>query len=402
MVLFSESFSINVNSFGVLSSMVTIVFFLTILVLYAIIFERTKTIRYIITFDLLMLLYLIAFLLLVNASTEKEVYVYTKLYYTFLALHTAVYFNIIGSSSKFKTTLIRVYSLGIGLLYLILLWFTDYIFINEVSGVSFYHLELGSLYNAGSVAMMTMFLIAAYDFISRIVKKDQKLKELWPFYTAYCFHAVILFIIGRLIQKGLINNPPLYINIIAINVMFLIYVFLKMNKEVTARNQMYKALMYDHLTGVYTREYIIEKLTSYLGGDRKTALFVAMIDLDQFKVINDRYSHMIGDEILSGLGVLLHQEENGLIVPGRIGGDEFIVLFNQVSKKEVVSYFTTLENAYKQLMIEKEVDYKEIHAGISVGITQVDSESTLEQVLGQADSAMYKSKKHLNKPLTFY
>lgn len=146
----------------------------------------------------------------------------------------------------------------------------------------------------------------------------------------------------------------------------------------------------DGLTGVVTRSVFTSRLEGMLAkapSDR-SLWALCFIDLDDFKTINDTYGHAAGDEALKRVGRLLREYERryeGLA--GRYGGDEFVVLLTDIDGEDEL-------RAILAEMIEK------LHIGIgvaqvnesfhcSIGASVWDGKATAEQLLEQADQAMY-------------
>lgn len=119
--------------------------------------------------------------------------------------------------------------------------------------------------------------------------------------------------------------------------------------------------------------------------DAKGALLI--LDMDDFKRINDRFGHLKGDETLQFFtGILQNTFRKGDLI-GRLGGDEFLVFVKQVTDKEV------MDKRMNQLF-GKFHQIKEEAFTCSVGISFVQGEQfDYRDALGKADKAMYNSKK---------
>ena len=85
----------------------------------------------------------------------------------------------------------------------------------------------------------------------------------------------------------------------------------------------------DPLTGLGNRRYLDKQMPLILGAAARTGspLSVALVDLDHFKSINDRFGHAIGDQVLAGIGDLLRANTRGTDLLVRLGGEEFLVVF---------------------------------------------------------------------------
>jgi diguanylate cyclase (GGDEF)-like protein len=151
----------------------------------------------------------------------------------------------------------------------------------------------------------------------------------------------------------------------------------------------------DPLTGLLNRRTFSETLEKKLVHQSKTQMIkgsLAYIDLDNFKLINDRLGHQAGDEVLTELSKKLNHlaQENDLVA--RLGGDEFAIWFDAKGNRDAKSILSSL--------IEDEPFFSKFtndHSrpfGASVGIVEIDGceSKDLAQIMAEADRAMYKNK----------
>ena len=96
--------------------------------------------------------------------------------------------------------------------------------------------------------------------------------------------------------------------------------------------------MVDPLTGLYNRRYAEQYLTKAIAraADTGRDLFVMMLDLDNFKTINDQYGHPAGDRVLTSMAERLRCNLRGLDLVARVGGEEFLVVIADVSKERAL------------------------------------------------------------------
>ncbi len=149
----------------------------------------------------------------------------------------------------------------------------------------------------------------------------------------------------------------------------------------------------DSLTKVYNRfalhEYINQLLNNVHSHYNET--FMVMIDLDDFKVINDTFGHLAGDKVLIFLANLLRHtlRDNDKIF--RYGGEEFILLLTRIKAKEAILVAERILKLIKRNKILYQD--KEIAMTVSIGLTQMKKDDTFESVMERADKAMYAAKK---------
>lgn len=155
---------------------------------------------------------------------------------------------------------------------------------------------------------------------------------------------------------------------------------------------------HDELTGMLNRRSLNERCEAMLDGDGSLA--VLLIDLDRFKLINDSLGHASGDELLIEIARRVGVAAGPTDVVARIGGDEFGV---------AIAGPTTLAAAQKraaellQLIAEPHaLGQQQIYPSASIGIAVADAATTFQELMRQADAAMYRAKaKGRNRHETF-
>lgn len=120
---------------------------------------------------------------------------------------------------------------------------------------------------------------------------------------------------------------------------------------------------------------------------------VLFIDIDFFKDVNDTYGHGIGDQVLILLAnTLTHSTRNGDLV-GRWGGEEFIVVLDDVSDIEVLQLLSEKIRVLAENSSLRNDDYN-INLTVSIGATLVNKEDDLKSLVNRADQLMYESKEN--------
>jgi diguanylate cyclase (GGDEF)-like protein len=147
---------------------------------------------------------------------------------------------------------------------------------------------------------------------------------------------------------------------------------------------------FDELTGLYNRRYFkqffIKELTKIKR--YKTEVCLALIDLDDFKFINDNYGHNMGDKALKFFADVLRENLRESDIYARMSGDEFVILFINCRKQNAVE---RLENMRKVLSGQK---FGSLTLSFSYGVSQIDTELELtpDDIFGAADKEMYCDK----------
>jgi len=186
---------------------------------------------------------------------------------------------------------------------------------------------------------------------------------------------------------------------------------LKMNLEKAMRNidlerqslEKVKLKVYrDSLTGLYLREYLQIKLKENLYYmERYGRIFsLLMIDVDDFKGINDKFGHQVGDNVLFQIGNLIKKNIRSSDIPVRYGGDEFVVLMPETdinSAKKVAEKFA--DKMSKVIFKKKDEEFK---VTFSIGLTCVRKDDTLDSIMERVDAALYSSKRSGKNSITVF
>ncbi|OKH36799.1 hypothetical protein NIES2119_15355 [[Phormidium ambiguum] IAM M-71] len=150
----------------------------------------------------------------------------------------------------------------------------------------------------------------------------------------------------------------------------------------------------DSLTGVSNRGKSMQDITRLLrlAVRQQQPFSLAVLDLDQFKLINDRYGHEIGDRVLNYFGQLLNQSFRMEDVVGRWGGEEFVVGMYGISKQNGAKRLDKMLNTFREI---KFTDRKgnEFQVTFSAGIAQfIEDGEDLQTLYRAADQTLYKAK----------
>ena len=144
----------------------------------------------------------------------------------------------------------------------------------------------------------------------------------------------------------------------------------------------------DFLTKVYNRRYFFEKIVKFY--EDKSSFAVSMIDIDNFKKINDKYGHNIGDKILMVLSNTLMKNTKGSDLIARFGGEEFCVALKNIDKKQAIGFFVKLRKIISDINIQ--VAKESINITVSIGLSFSDNEKNINTLLIEADEALYRAK----------
>ena len=168
-------------------------------------------------------------------------------------------------------------------------------------------------------------------------------------------------------------------------------------RDITERkafeDELHQHACYDSLTGLANRRLLVERLDQALRRsvlDRKTHALI-FVDVDRFKSINDSLGHVTGDGFLVAIGARLKAGVRSNDLLARFGGDEFVVLLEDVAGVDVaVTAARRICAAVQQPMVLP--DGHELVASVSVGIALTEPGKSADDVLRNADVAMYEAK----------
>ncbi len=153
-----------------------------------------------------------------------------------------------------------------------------------------------------------------------------------------------------------------------------------------------KMAMLDYLTGIGNRIYLEHRLKEAI---LEKELFevessVVLMDLDNFKRINDEYGHTAGDKVLKAFSKYLLQSFMSHDYLGRWGGDEFVAILNWISKGDVPK---VMERFYNGLMsVKVDINGKNMRISASCGVTDVRKGGAVESIIERCDKGLYASK----------
>ncbi len=161
--------------------------------------------------------------------------------------------------------------------------------------------------------------------------------------------------------------------------------------EMTSR-QLEKLSLEDTLTSIPNRRhfeiYASELLRS--GLERGLPPCVALIDVDRFKQINDKYSHQVGDAVLKRIGQILKSHVREEDMAARLAGDEFVIVFKNAELRVAQQVCARIRSAVQTF--DWSVIAQGLQSGISVGVAAALPGDTVETLTHRADAAMYDAK----------
>jgi diguanylate cyclase (GGDEF)-like protein len=216
-----------------------------------------------------------------------------------------------------------------------------------------------------------------------------------------------------ILEKGQNQQRILVTVIFAVIVVLLLlaYVYIR---ERNLKIKMRLLAMTDHLTGCPNRRNVMEQAKGMLTNNvsKNGSMIIAILDVDNFKSINDTYGHDVGDKVLQNLTSIIIGALRETDVIGRYGGEEFIILLPSAGEKEITMIFDRVQTALKNHNCEYHGESVALPITVSIGAAVVNKvtekidhkgqDLLLDTIIKQADEKAYEAKKGGKDQLRLY
>jgi diguanylate cyclase (GGDEF)-like protein len=158
------------------------------------------------------------------------------------------------------------------------------------------------------------------------------------------------------------------------------------------RTRLEKLANTDGLTGLMNRRKTLELLALQLelANRREMSLSVAMVDMDNFKQVNDKYGHATGDKVLIEFSHLCRNIFRQTDIVGRIGGEEFLIVLPHIDENRAHVTLEGLRLGSEKLSTS--IGIEGLSVSISCGLCQHPGQASVEAILAHVDSALYEAK----------
>lgn len=150
-------------------------------------------------------------------------------------------------------------------------------------------------------------------------------------------------------------------------------------------------LQTDSLTGVYNKKTITEYAKKRISEEKENRVILAILDIDHFKSVNDTFGHMYGDNVLARVGRKLKEVVGDQGVVGRMGGDEFMIIFTGLNDEQLLRGM--LRAIRTQIKWEFAEDFESLSVTCSIGASIFPANGTeYEELFRKADCCLYIAK----------
>lgn len=170
-----------------------------------------------------------------------------------------------------------------------------------------------------------------------------------------------------------------------------IFIIMDISQTIELQEKLIKEATLDPLTHIYNRREAFRLIEILINANKIGTLII--IDIDNFKEINDEYGHFAGDEVLTDLATILQYNTRKNDIVARLGGDEFIIYFSKiVDRKYLINKAELLCQEFYELEQKK---YPILSVGISIGGATHYNKEKLTELYNRADQLLYQVKENL-------
>ena len=258
-----------------------------------------------------------------------------------------------------------------------------------------------------SYELFTIYLYMAFLFL----KLNEEKPNVVRMFVGLVYAANALFFLVRILYtafdlpKGGLFSDVQYLSLtLLITLVFLvsrtigvlICVLIQYDEKLMSANRILAELSTtDHLTKVKNHRSLMSGLDREVERVRRynRSFSISMVDIDNFKVVNDTFGHTIGDEVLIGIAAIFKEELRKIDIIGRYGGEEFLLILPESNCIEAV----LLVERIKERVKTNEWCVPQLEVSFSAGVFEVNSEnchSSIKEIIHQADELMYVAKRN--------
>jgi diguanylate cyclase (GGDEF)-like protein len=401
-----EYYTINKLSFGaIIDAILAMILFVVFFVSYVFIL-KTKLAYFISKLFFFIFLTALSFAFFTNATTVSNVSFWHKLCFvsSYMIYYTTIQINEINSENHF-TTYKNMMKVIIFIVILLLSLNKGYILGKDVIFTNYPHLQKGKFFVLFMYIIPIIVIYSYYKFLRKYILKKKNEGKWILIPIVYDVLIIFIFILAVASIKLNTLQNSLWIFLLVLFAVIMIVHIKNQNKLSKDLEELIKEkeflnekLAKSSLTDVYSRSYVRDIYDSYMCKDNeynccKGNEWIAFVDIDNFKKVNDFYGHIVGDKVLKAFGrILLDNSKEGYL-PARYGGDEFFVFIKVASKNEIEEYFDKILLEFKKNLHNILNDSNKFSVGLSIGIVDSDNMSlNFQESIMLADNLMYKAK----------
>lgn len=399
-----QLFSLPLLLAATISTFVSVFYFYLFGRLLAIVREKNRSYLVFAILNICIATYLFSFGVLLNSASDLDkLNLFNRISIIAAQLSVVLTFHLIKMffGDRKKTDLITYYC--VGFLFMFLCFFDTPIFLEKkFYRTSSYYMGLnfGPLFQIWGLYILAVFGHMMAYLIARFVRQgDVKTRRTILFLFAACVVWSALGIMEALTAVHLLDLPPLsWIGSLLLVLSFSILLVRQIEHLYLNIAKLYNEVIHDSLTGIFSRRYLEIKLAELIAGLRRhnRVVYLGIVDVDDFKLINDNYGHLMGDKVLQAITRTLKSRLRPTDDVGRYGGDEFIfILENVKAEQDIFIVIDRIRDEISRLKFQHEKDSFGISC--SFGLTRFDQSAingdlSWERIIAKADEALYRSK----------
>lgn len=308
----------------------------------------------------------------------------------FMVLGLMLFFYICEASIMvwFSIPTIFVYIIGYALIYkkkyyfyvwMVYLWITLYMSLATVC--------LGYKYGFHLYSLSMIPIIYYTNYIAYKINQKKLTTAFFSLIIIACYMACTIYVslAGSIYEGNNTAEAIFWITNSIIVFFFLIFYTKLLIKTIIDSEEKLKEMSYvDSLTGLFNRHYMMEQLGNE--ADKENPGTLAMVDIDDFKQINDIYGHNAGDYVLKKIADIMKEQCNDSII-SRWGGEEFLILISTQSDSK-----DTMEKLRSKVDNTRfEFDNKPIKVSVTIGVAAKEG-NTIDKWIQEADKRLYVGK----------
>lgn len=250
------------------------------------------------------------------------------------------------------------------------------------------------LYGNGRIVYMVLGVLGILVFAKKEIRIGLAI-------LAMCFDAVIMIVSVLYPSSYVVVTPEgdlgAAVASFLIVMISLILIIILMVKQYEIQNQELRLMagelkamaQRDPLTQLYNRRYLTEYLEERMS-QNDASFAVVLLDLDDFKAVNDTYGHLYGDEVLQNFSIIIEDKLKHQGIAARFGGEEFMLVMNTTDEKEIESLMEAIREDYEQFSMKT----KGIRLTFSGGAELFQKEDYITRLFNAADEKLYEAKAH--------
>lgn len=176
-------------------------------------------------------------------------------------------------------------------------------------------------------------------------------------------------------------------------------------KEANEKEHYKELSILDGLTDIYNHRYFHEELEQEAERAQryKLELSLIIIDIDDFKIYNDKHGHLAGDQALKKMARIFNEVVRKVDIVARYGGEEFTIILPQTAKAEALVFAQRIRSLVNQMEFPDKDGNFNVHISVSIGVSTYPADASgKKELISKADEALYDAKNKGKNRICFY